>query len=59
MLETREAVQYEEIARGPEHCAVCEHWLGMNRCTKVVGAVYPEGWCIRFDQADYPHRRPG
>lgn len=33
-------------------CALCEHFLGPNRCEKVAGIVSPKGWCELFTRKE-------
>lgn len=46
----KENVQFEHPAKGPDHCANCEHFLSStNRCRIVSGEVRPEDWCKRYE----------
>jgi hypothetical protein len=43
--------EYEEPARGKDHCEHCAHWLRPDLCVKVRGLISPEGWCKLFERA--------
>lgn len=34
-----------------KHCALCEHYLGDNRCEIVAGFIREDYWCRFFEKA--------
>lgn len=49
---SHEEVRYEHPARGPDHCAGCEHFIMPNHCTGVADPISPEDWCVRYDRKE-------
>ena len=43
-------VDFEHPAKGPAHCAQCEHYT-VNSCEIVRSPVGPRDWCNRFKKA--------
>jgi hypothetical protein len=45
---------HKEAQYGPgrkaERCSICEHYRGLNDCTKVVAPVSPMAWCKFFEE---------
>lgn len=43
----KEAVQYQEQAKGDQKCGLCLHFQPeSNSCKLVEGQISPDGWCI-------------
>lgn len=47
---SKESVQYTDNGTPSEHCAICEHYVGRNRCEIVLGSVMPSGWCNKWEE---------
>ena len=46
---TKAAVDYTVSGTNKEHCAICEHYVDPNECSKVKGYIASRGWCDRFE----------
>ena len=43
----KEAVQYQEQAKGEQNCSLCLHFQPeSSSCKLVEGQISPDGWCI-------------
>lgn len=43
----KEAVQYQQQAKGDQKCGLCLHFQPeSNSCKLVEGQISPDGWCI-------------
>ena len=51
-------VDYEDPAKGSDHCQQCVHYVVPNSCRKVEGRILAGAWCKLFTPKD-PVRRSG
>ena len=48
---TQKNARYQNVPKGPAHCAACKYFLpGANpaangACKQVAGVISPNGWC--------------
>lgn len=49
----QDAAYVDNHGTSNEKCAKCYHYAGQNYCTKVLGLINPNGWCIFFYQPPF------
>jgi phage-related protein (TIGR01555 family) len=45
---TKKEVQYENVAKGADHCGACTHFEDGGTCAIVSGSITYKGWCEEF-----------
>jgi len=48
-LRSKESVDYEHPAQGPDHCGECEHFIAPEACEFVEGSIAAGDWCELFE----------
>jgi hypothetical protein len=54
---SKQAVDFEHPAKGPNHCGACEYFLG-GRCAIVTGIVETGDWCKKFKKENMNVKSP-
>lgn len=54
---SKDQVDFEHPAKGPNHCGECKYFLG-GRCAIVSGIVMAEDWCKKFDKENMKAKSP-
>lgn len=48
LKQPKEAVGYEDPAKGKDHCRDCRFFVVPNACRKVEGRILGTAWCRLF-----------
>lgn len=54
---SKEKVDFEHPAKGPNHCGDCKYFLG-GRCAIVSGIVMAGDWCKKFEKENMKAKSP-
>lgn len=46
----KDAVGYEDPAKGGDHCGDCKHFIVPNACRLVEGRIMRSGWCKLYKE---------
>jgi hypothetical protein len=49
----KRVAEYQYAPNGPEHCAICEHFLPPHHCEIVRGRIVAFGWCHFWEPRHY------
>lgn len=49
---TKAGVEYEDPAKGNDHCMLCQHFQRRGSCELVEGKIAAEAWCDEFELPD-------